>query len=108
MVIGEGEKMPAALIQVNYDFVKEWAKRHNIPFTTNEDIILNPPQLLERIQEEINFANANFGKWEQIKKFEITPDVWTIDAGHLTPTMKMKRKVIKQKYLSLIEKIYRG
>ena len=107
MVIGEGEKMPAALIQVNYDFVKEWAKRHNIPFTTNEDIILNT-QLLERIQEEINFANANFGKWEQIKKFEITPDVWTIDAGHLTPTMKMKRKVIKQKYLSLIEKIYRG
>ena len=107
MVIGEGEKMPAALIQVNYDFVKEWAKRHNIPFTTNEDIILNT-QLLERIQEEINLANANFGKWEQIKKFEITPDVWSIDAGHLTPTMKMKRKVIKQKYLSLIEKIYRG
>lgn len=107
MVIGEGEKMPAALIQVNYEFVKEWAKRHNIPFTTNEDIILNK-QLLDRIQEEINIANANFGKWEQIKKFEITPDVWSIDAGHLTPTMKMKRKVIKQKYLTLIENIYRG
>lgn len=107
MVIGEGEKMPAALIQVNYEFVKEWAKRHNIPFTTNEDIILNK-QLLDRIQEEINIANANFGKWEQIKKFEITPDVWSIDAGHLTPTMKMKRKVIKQKYLALIENIYRG
>ncbi|WP_405296426.1 AMP-dependent synthetase/ligase [Algibacter sp. Ld11] len=107
MVIGEGEKMPAALVQVNYDFVKEWAKRHDIPFTTNEDIILNT-QLLERIQEEINHANTNFGKWEQIKKFEITPDVWSIDAGHLTPTMKMKRKVIKQKYLALIEKIYRG
>ncbi|MCL5129484.1 long-chain fatty acid--CoA ligase [Algibacter sp. L4_22] len=107
MVIGEGEKMPAALIQVNYDFVKEWAKRHDIPFTSNEDIILNM-QLLARIQEEINIANANFGKWEQIKKFEITPDIWSIDAGHLTPTMKMKRKVIKQKYFSLIEKIYRG
>ena len=107
MVIGEGEKMPAALIQVNYEFVKEWAKRHNIQFTTNEDIILNK-QLLARIQEEINTVNTNFGKWEQIKKFEITPDVWTIDAGHLTPTMKMKRKVIKQKYLALIENIYRG
>jgi len=107
MVIGEGEKMPAALIQVNYEFVKEWAKRHNISFTTNENIILNK-QLLDRIQEEINIANTNFGKWEQIKKFEITPDVWTIDAGHLTPTMKMKRKVIKQKYLHLIENIYRG
>jgi long-chain acyl-CoA synthetase len=66
MVIGEGEKMPAALIQVNYEFVKEWAKRHNIQFTTNEDIILNK-QLLARIQEEINTVNTNFGKWEQIK-----------------------------------------
>ena len=50
---------------------------------------------IDRIQEEINAANQNFGKWEQIKRFELTPDVWTIDAGHLTPTLKMKRKVIK-------------
>lgn len=107
MVIGEGEKMPAALIQINFEFVKEWARRHNITFNSNDEIILNP-QLHARIQEEIDLANVNFGKWEQIKKFEITPDVWSIDAGHLTPTMKMKRKIIKQKYLSLIEKIYRG
>lgn len=107
MVIGEGEKMPAALIQINFEFVKEWARRHNITFTNNKDIITNP-QLHARIQEEIDVANVNFGKWEQIKKFEITPDLWSIDAGHLTPTMKMKRKVIKQKYLPLIEKIYRG
>ena len=61
----------------------------------------------ERIQEEIDVANKNFGNWEQIKKFEITPDVWSINAGHLTPTMKLKRKAIKEKYASLIEKIYR-
>ncbi|WP_147676028.1 AMP-dependent synthetase/ligase [Algibacter pacificus] len=107
MVIGEGEKMPAALIQINFEFVKEWAKRHNITFANNKDIITNP-HLHARIQEEVDAANVNFGKWEQIKKFEITPDLWSIDAGHLTPTMKMKRKVIKQKYLPLIEKIYRG
>ncbi len=107
MVIGEGEKMPAALIQLNYEFVKEWAKRHNIEYISNEDIITNT-SLIERIQEEIDTANTNFGKWEQIKKFEITPDVWSIDSGHLTPTMKMKRKVIKEKYLDLIEKIYRS
>ena len=105
MVIGEGEKMPAALIQLNFDFVKEWMKRHNISFSSNKDIIKNA-KLLERIQEEVDEANKNFGKWEQIKKFEITPDIWTIDAGHLTPTMKMKRKVIKQMYSDLCEKIY--
>lgn len=104
MVIGEGEKMPAALIQINFEFVEEWARRHNI---SNQNLIENP-QLKERIQEEIDEANKNFGKWEQIKKFEITPDVWTIDDGLLTPTMKMKRKAIKEKYSNLIEQIYRS
>ena len=106
MVIGEGEKMPAALIQLNFEFIEEWAKRHEITFSSNAEIIKNN-ELQDRIQEEIDEANKNFGKWEQIKKFEITPDIWTIDGGHLTPTMKMKRKVIKEIYKDLIENIYR-
>ncbi|MDX1270684.1 long-chain fatty acid--CoA ligase [Bizionia paragorgiae] len=106
MVIGEGEKMPAALIQVNYEFVEEWAKRHKLTFKNKEEITSN--QILrDRIQEEIDEVNEKFGHWEQIKKFEITPDLWTIEGGHLTPTMKMKRKVIKEIYKDLIEKIYR-
>ncbi len=106
MVIGEGEKMPAALIQPNFEFVKEWAKRHEIDFTTNAEIITNNA-LISRIQEEIDLANTNFAKWETVKKFELTPNIWSIDEGHLTPTMKMKRKVVKEKYKDLIEKIYR-
>ena len=106
MVIGEGEKMPTALIQPNFEFVEEWAKRHNITFNSKDDIAANK-KLRSRIQEEIDYANTKFGKWEQIKKFELTPEIWTIDDGHLTPTMKMKRKVIKEKYKDLIEKIYR-
>ncbi|SEA07090.1 AMP-dependent synthetase/ligase [Bizionia paragorgiae] len=106
MVIGEGEKMPAALIQVNYEFVEEWAKRRKLTFKNKEEITSN--QILrDRIQEEIDEVNEKFGHWEQIKKFEITPDLWTIEGGHLTPTMKMKRKVIKEIYKDLIEKIYR-
>jgi len=107
MVIGEGEKMPAALIQINYEFVEEWAKRHKYPMKTKDDIP-SSQILRDRIQEEIDEANKRFGHWEQIKKFEITPDPWTIEDGHLTPTMKMKRKVIKEKYKDLIEKIYRS
>ncbi len=106
MVIGEGEKMPAALIQVNPDFIKEWAHMHDIEYISLENIIKNK-KLIGRIEEEVSSCNMNFGKWEQVKKFELTPDIWSIDAGHLTPTMKMKRKIIKGKYSSIIEKIYR-
>jgi len=106
MVIGEGEKMPAALIQPNFDFVREWAKRHQIDFNSHAEITSNTT-LIARIQEEIDNANTKFAKWETVKKFELTPNIWTIDEGHLTPTMKMKRKVIKEKYKDLIENIYR-
>ncbi|MFH4967343.1 AMP-binding protein [Gaetbulibacter sp. M240] len=107
MVIGEGEKMPAALIQLNFEFVKEWAKRHDIVFQSDAEMVQNET-LLERIQEEIDTANKKFGKWEQIKKFEITPDIWSIEGGHLTPTMKLRRRVIKEIYQDLIDKIYRS
>lgn len=102
MVVGESQKMPSAIIQVNFDFVKEWAKKKNYRIT-NVSTDLN---LIFRIQKEIDTYNANFGNWEQIKKFEITPEEWTIEDDLLTPTMKMKRKNIKEKYKYLFDKIY--
>jgi long-chain acyl-CoA synthetase len=102
MVLGAGEKMPAALIQVNFDFAKAWAIRKEL----NPEAILSSERFINRIQKEIDFYNKKFGKWEQIKKFEITEDEWTVDAGHLTPTMKMRRKIIKEKYKNLYQKIY--
>lgn len=105
MVIGDGEKMPAAFIQPNFEFVSEWASRHNLKFNTNEELCANK-MVIDRIQEEIDIANEKFGNWEKVKRFELTPDVWSIDAGHLTPTMKLKRKIIKEKYSDLYQKIY--
>ena len=70
-----------------------------------QEIIKNP-RLLSRIQEEIDHRNQQFGNWEKVKKFELTPDIWSIESGHLTPTMKLKRKVIKEKYASLYNRIY--
>jgi long-chain acyl-CoA synthetase len=107
MVIGEGEKMPAALIQPNFEFIKEWIKHKEKDIKLDNSSIEKSEAVLARIQKEIDKANEGFGKWEQIKKFELTPDIWTIEDGHLTPTMKMKRKIIKEKYKDLIEKIYR-
>ena len=106
MVIGDGEKMPAALIQPNFEFIEEWAKLHNINLGDSNEKIIGNQQLIERIQKEVSEHNAKFGKWEQVKRFELTPDVWSIDGGHLTPTMKMKRKIIKDKYNTLYNKIY--
>ncbi|PQB07174.1 long-chain fatty acid--CoA ligase [Polaribacter filamentus] len=102
MVIGESEKMPAAFIQLNFEFIKEWAERHQHIITD----ITSDEKLINRVQKEVDFHNQKFGKWEQIKKFEITPDEWSIESGHLTPTMKMKRNVIKEKYKNLYQKIY--
>ena len=105
MVIGDGEKMPAAFIQPNFEFVIEWASRHNLNFSSNEELCSNK-MVIARIQEEIDFANEKFGNWEKVKRFELTPDLWSIDAGHLTPTMKLRRKIIKEKYSDLYQKIY--
>tara|TARA_B110000208_G_scaffold191067_1_gene256719 strand:+ start:12759 stop:14516 length:1758 start_codon:yes stop_codon:yes gene_type:complete len=102
MIIGESEKMPAALIQVNFEFAKDWAIRKRLDPTT----IINHERFINRIQKEIDFHNQKFGKWEQIKRFELTVDEWSVEEGHLTPTMKMRRKLIKEKYKNLYQKIY--
>ncbi|HKO76209.1 MAG TPA: long-chain fatty acid--CoA ligase [Flavobacterium sp.] len=106
MVIGDGEKMPGALIQPNFEFVKEWAKLHHIEIgETNQEIISNP-KVIDRIKEEVDHINPKFGNWEQVKRFELTPDVWSIGGGHLTPTLKLKRKIILEIYKDLYAKIY--
>lgn len=105
MVVGEGEKMPAALIQPNFDHIFEWAKKNNITVGENSDIVHNE-KVIARIDEEVSLANESFAKWEKIKQFRLTPDVWSIEGGHLTPTMKLRRKIVKEKYLDLYNDIY--
>jgi long-chain acyl-CoA synthetase len=105
MVIGDGEKMPAAFIQPDFDFVKKWAKKKGIKVSSNADIVAND-KIKNRFQEEIQEINKKFGNWEQIKRFELTPDLWTVDGGQLTPTMKLKRKIMMEIYKDLYSKIY--
>ena len=105
MVVGEGEKMPAALIQPDFDFLQAWASKHNINISDNTQLIRNE-QVLTRYQQEIDEANEKFAKWEKVKQFRLTPDSWSIEGGHLTPTLKLKRKIIKEKYISLYNDIY--
>ncbi len=106
MVIGEGEKMPAALIQPDFEFIKEWGNKKGKNIASEPKEIVKNKDVIERIQQEIDVYNERFGHWEKIKKFELTPDVWSIEGGQLTPTMKMKRKVIKEMYQELYNRIY--
>lgn len=106
MVIGENQKMPAALIQPNWEFIAEWGENKGLDLPTGLSALSQHPKVIMRIQKEIDEFNKKFGKWEQIKKFELTPETWSIELGLLTPTMKMKRKIIKAHYQSLIDKIY--
>jgi long-chain acyl-CoA synthetase len=107
MVIGDGEKMPAAFIQLNFDFIKDWIDKKGYKIGKTNSEIINSELVINRVQKEVDKCNTHFGKWEQIKRFELTPDVWSIDAGHLTPTMKMKRAIIKNIYKNLYDKIYK-
>ncbi len=106
MVIGEGQKMPAAIIQPNFEFIKDWIQRKELNIgTTNEEMIASEA-VIKRIQEEVDTCNENFGSWEKIKVFRLTKNEWSIDCGHLTPTMKMKRAVILKIYKDLYDDIY--
>ena len=105
MVVGEGEKMPAALIQPDFDFLREWGKRHDLNFENIAEVVTHE-KVIARYSEEVESANEHFAKWEKVKQFRLTPETWTIDGGHLTPTMKLKRKVIKEKYNELYNDIY--
>ncbi|UZT97632.1 long-chain fatty acid--CoA ligase [Chryseobacterium fluminis] len=106
MVVGDGEKMPCALVQPDFEFAKNWAMRNNLNIGSTPQEIAKSTELKERIEKEIDGINEHLGNWERIKKIELTPEVWSIDAGLLTPTLKLKRKAIKEKFMSLYNKMY--
>jgi len=106
MVIGEGEKMPSALIQPDFEYIKKWLQKNKFNFLDDFKNICKKEELLIKITCEIDKINQEFGDWERIKKFELTPQIWSIENGLLTPTMKLKRKSILKKFIHLKEKIY--
>ncbi len=106
MVVGESEKHPSAVIQPSFEFLHDYCKRKEIAFTDNASIVENPI-IIKRIQKEIDHYNEGFAKFEQVKKFILVPDIWGIETGEMTPTMKIKRAVVKAKYLDKIEALYR-
>lgn len=106
MVVGDGEKMPCALVQLDFNFIKNWADRKQLQIGSTPEEMVKSPELKERVGKEIAYLNTKLGNWEQIKKFELTPEVWSIELGLLTPTLKLKRKAVKERYIDLYNKLY--
>lgn len=104
MVVGENQKFPSALVQLNFEAVNEWMGNVENPKTAKQ--LIQDQKVIDQIKYDIESANVNFAQWEKVKKFKLTDDIWSIDSGHLTPTMKLKRKIIAEKYDNLIKEIY--
>ncbi|WP_313099966.1 long-chain fatty acid--CoA ligase [Epilithonimonas sp.] len=106
MVVGDGEKMPTALVQPDFEYAKTWFSKNNINVGTSLEDIANSNELKAEIEKEISKINVHLGKWEQVKKIELTPEIWTENNGLLTPTLKLKRKAIKEHFIKLYDKLY--
>ncbi|HWZ23035.1 MAG TPA: AMP-dependent synthetase/ligase, partial [Cytophagaceae bacterium] len=105
MVVGDGQKFPGALIVPAFDVLRKWSAMKNIHYTDDAEMIKNSV-IIERIQKEVNELNEHFAQYEKIKKFVLMPRLWTINDGELTPTLKVKRKIINTKNKDLIEGMY--
>ena len=106
MVVGENRKFPSALIVPNFMALEAWCEKKGISYTNAQEMIKHP-EVLDKFQREVERYNAGFGRWEQVKKFRLLAKEWSIDASELTPKLSLKRKVIYEKNLSLIEEMYK-
>ena len=105
MVVGPERRFVGALIIPSFPNLREWIRQNNIPNGTNEELLRNE-KVQDLYKNIIESFNKYFNHVEQIKKFELLPDEWSIDTGEMTPKLSMKRKVITEKYKDAIERIY--
>jgi len=105
MVVGEGEKFAAAIICPSFEFLHGWCFTHNITYRDNKDLI-QIPEVIARFQQEVDRINKGLGKYRQLKKFELTCQEWLTETGELSPTLKVKRKFLKEKYKIKLDRLY--
>jgi len=105
MVVGADEKYAGAIICPSFEYLHDWCSIHNIKYRDNKDLI-QVPKVIERIQKEVDEYNGKLGRHEQIKKFELTCQQWLPETGELSPTLKLKRKFLKEKYKIKLDRLY--
>ncbi len=107
MVVGENQKFAAALISLDFDHLKSWCRVKGVNYTSNEEMAKDPV-IRKRIKKDIDEFNKGFGETEQIKKFALIPQTWSMENKELTPTLKLKRDVISRKYKDQIDNLFQN
>jgi len=105
MVVGENEKFASALLLPNFEYLHMWANDHRLPFRDNQELISHP-KVLKLYQKEVNEVNKCLGSHEQLKRFKLVWEDWNAGTGELSPTLKLRRRVLYQKYASQLREIY--
>lgn len=105
MLVGSEKKFVGALIVPAFSNLRDWARKNNLPDISNEELI-HHPKVNDLYKELIESFNKYFNHVEQVKKFELLPDEWTVDTGEMTPKLSLKRKVVIEKYRDAVERIY--
>ena len=105
MVVGENQKFAAALIVPNFEHLKTWCEENHIPYTTNAEMIKNKA-VNDRYRKEVDLYNRSFGDYEKVKRFELVDREWTIDEGEITPSLKIRRKIISEHFKDLIDGMF--
>ena len=107
MVVGENRNYAAALIIPNFEHLRNWCEVKNIEFGSREKAVKNPV-IISRIRKEVEWFNHGLDKTEKIKKIRLIDAEWTTDSGEISPTLKLRRKFIIEKYTGIIEETYRS
>jgi len=105
MVIGENQKFASALISPNFTFLHDWCFLHKVQYRDNAELV-ELPEVVERYAREVREVNKTLGEHEQIKRFRLVTEEWTPQTGELSPTLKLKRNVVKERYHEIIKEIY--
>jgi long-chain acyl-CoA synthetase len=105
MVVGENEKFASALISPNFPFLHEWASRHDVKYRDNEELI-SFKEVQDRFRQEVNELNRDLGEHEKIKRIRLVKEEWSPDTGELSPTVKLKRRILNERYADVLTDIY--
>ena len=106
MVVGADQKFASALVIPSFADLKGWCKRNGVPEASNAELIKNE-KIVALYDGLVKKYNQSFAQWEQVKRIVLLPELWTVESGEMTPTMKVKRKVITQNNQSVIEGMYK-
>ncbi|WP_139924713.1 long-chain fatty acid--CoA ligase [Hymenobacter sp. DG01] len=106
MVVGDGQKFPSALIIPSFDDLKGWCKRNGVDCNCSNEELVKNEKVVKMYEDLVHKYNSGFAQWEQVKKIRLLPQLWTVETGEMTPTLKVKRKIITQNNKELIESLY--